>query len=68
MGSSFPPPVHSSVYTFEGNLERHMKTLFFVESVQFSCISLAEKLYVTFDNMKDFLEARSEPVEEIRNA
>ena len=29
-----------------------MKTLFFVESVQFSCISLAEKLYVTFDDMK----------------
>ena len=29
-----------------------MKTLYFVESVQFSRISLAEKLYVTFDNMK----------------
>ena len=29
-----------------------MKTLFFVESVKFSCISLVEKLHVTFDGMK----------------
>ena len=29
-----------------------MKTLFFVESVKFSCISLAEKLHATFDGMK----------------
>ena len=29
-----------------------MKTLFFVERVKFSCISLAEKLHVTFDGMK----------------
>ena len=29
-----------------------MKTLFSVESVKFSCISLAEKLHVTFDGMK----------------